>query len=282
MQFKTFGEWLRHYRLQQEISPFKMTEALGYKRVSAIYNFEYGIAPLPLTKWPAMASVLQLSMEDFLNIMEQFSPDKVTEFRLIRDSAVSSDGISTEKVGNLDDELLTLIEPTSVLMPDDHMKAYRMEDADAVLVTRETWEDSLPLAVDQFRRNHQRKIGLFNIINDIPFPSSSLVAALKETKTVFVLELENQTQPPNLLAAQLKAAFLDALTGAEGYPEIHRVPKIFSVMVEPSLEVWTAHRIGDILRYFQENGRRRRLTVKNGTTRFSSDKKALTKTAVRG
>jgi Pyruvate:ferredoxin oxidoreductase core domain II len=282
MQFKTFGEWLRHYRLQREISPFKMAEALGYKRVSAIYNFEYGIAPLPLTKWPAMASVLQLSMEDFLRIMEEFSPDKVAEFRLIRDTAVSSDGISTGKVGSLDDELQTLIEPTSVLMSDEHLKTYELEDADAVLVTREIWEDSLLLAVDQLRRSHQKKIGLLNIVNGIPFPASSLVAALKETKTVCVLDLENQTEPPTMLAAQLKAAFLDALTGAEGYPEIHRVPKIFSVMVQHSMEEWTAHRIGDILRYFQENGRRRHLMVKNGTTRFSSDKKALTKAALRG
>ena len=44
-EFKTFGEWLRHRRLQLEISPFKMAETIGYKRVSAIYNFEYGIAP---------------------------------------------------------------------------------------------------------------------------------------------------------------------------------------------------------------------------------------------
>src|SRR3970040_2053975 len=87
MQFKTFGEWLRHYRLQKEVSPFKMAEALGYKRVSAIYNFEYGIAPLPLSRWPSMAELLKLSMPDFLDVMNRFEPNKVREFCTIRDSS---------------------------------------------------------------------------------------------------------------------------------------------------------------------------------------------------
>src|SRR6266446_2856521 len=86
-EIKTFGEWLRHRRLQLEISPFKMMETLGYKRVSAIYNFEYGIAPLPLSRWPSMAELLKLSMPDFLDIMNRFEPNKVKEFCTIRDSS---------------------------------------------------------------------------------------------------------------------------------------------------------------------------------------------------
>jgi hypothetical protein len=262
MQFKTFGEWLRHYRLQKEISPFKMTEALGYKRVSAIYNFEYGIAPLPITKWPAMAAVLQLSIEEFLKIMEPFSPDKVSEFQLIRGTAVPSEDVSSGRAGGMDEEPLTVISPTSVFVEDDHLKAYRVEDAETVIVTREEGEDSLLLAVDQLRRYPGKRLGLLEVIDGVPFPAASVVSALKEVKTVCVLELESQDEPMSSLAAQLKAAFLDALTGAEGYPEIHRVPKFFSVTVQSSLEEWTAHGIGDILRYFQENGRRRHLTVK--------------------
>lgn len=262
MQFKTFGEWLRHYRLQKEISPFKMAEALGYKRVSAIYNFEYGIAPLPITKWRAMAAVLQLSMEEFLKIMESFSPDKVTEFQLIRGTAVPFDGALPGKAADGDEESLTVIAPTSVFVADDRLKSYRLEDAEVGLVTEETGEDPLLLAVDQLRRFPESRLGLLQVIKGVPFPAVSVVSALKKVKTVCVLELENEHGPPASLAAQLKAAFLDALTGAEGYPEIHRVPKIFSVKVQASLEEWTAHGIGDILRYFQENGRRRHLTVK--------------------
>lgn len=262
MQFKTFGEWLRHYRLQKEISPFKMAEALGYKRVSAIYNFEYGIAPLPITKWRAMAAVLQLSMEEFLKIMESFSPDKVTEFQLIRGTAVPFDGALPGKAADGDEESLTVIAPTSVFVADDRLKSYRLEDAEAGLVTEETGEDSLLLAVDQLRRHRGTRLGLLQVIEGVPFPAAAVVSALKKVKTVCVLELENEQEPPASLAAQLKAAFLDALTGAEGYPEIHRVPKIFSVMVQSPLEEWTAHGIEDILRHFQENGRRRHLTVK--------------------
>lgn len=262
MQFKTFGEWLRHYRLQREISPFKMAEALGYKRVSAIYNFEYGIAPLPITKWPAMAAVLQLSVEEFLRIMEQFSPDKVTEFQLIRGTAVPFDGASPGKAAEGDESSLTVIAPAAVFVADDHLKAYRLEDAETVLVTRDTGQDSLLLAVDQLRRHPGRRLGLLEIIEGVPFPAASVVSVLKEVKTICVLQLENEQEPQVPLADPLKAAFLDALTGAEGYPEIHRVPKIFSVNVQASLEEWTAHGVGDILRYFQENGRRRYLTVK--------------------
>ena len=262
MQFKTFGEWLRHQRLQREISPFKMAEALGYKRVSAIYNFEYGIAPLPITKWRAMAVVLQLSMDEFLKIMEPFSPDKVTEFQLIRGTAIPSDGALHGKAADGDEESLTVIAPTPVFVADDHLRAYGSEDAETVLVTRETGADSLRLAVDQLRRHRGTRLGWLQVIEGVPFPSAAVVSALKKVKTVCVLELENEQEPPASLAAQLKAAFLDALTGAEGYPEIHRVPGIFSVMVQPPLEEWTAHGIEDILRHCQENGRRRHLTIK--------------------
>ncbi len=262
MQFKTFGEWLRHYRLQKEVSPFKMAEALGYKRVSAIYNFEYGIAPLPITKWRAMAAVLQLSMEEFLKIMESFSPEKVTEFQLIRGTAVSSDGTAFGKAADGDEESLTVIAPTSVFVADDHLKAYRLEDAEAVLVARETGEGSLLLAVAQLRRYPGRRLGLLQVMDGVSFPAASVVSALKEVKTVCVLELQTDQAPPASLAAHLKAAFLDALTGAEGFPEIHRAPKIFSLMVQSPLGEWTARGIEDILRHFQENGRRRHLTVK--------------------
>jgi hypothetical protein len=262
MRFKTFGEWLRHYRLQKEISPFRMAEALGYKRVSAIYNFEYGIAPLPITKWPAMAVVLQLSIEEFLKIMGSFSPDKVTEFELIRGTAVPSDAGLSRKTADGDEEPSTVIVPTSVRGTDETMRAYRVTDADLVFMTREDWEDSLLVAADQLRRHRRTRLGLLQMIEGDPFPAASVVSVLKEVKTVCVLELHHQDEPPVSLAAQLKAAFLDALTGAEGYPEIHRVPKIFSAMVQPPMEEWTAHGLGNILQYFEENSRRRHLTVK--------------------
>jgi transcriptional regulator with XRE-family HTH domain len=262
MQFKTFGEWLRHYRLQKEVSPFKMAEALGYKRVSAIYNFEYGIAPLPLTKWPAMAAVLQLSMEEFLKIMGRYSPDKVNEFRLIRGTAAPFEGATSGKNADADEESLSVITPTPAWVSDDHIKAYGLTDADTVFVTREIWESSLRMAVDLLNRHPDVKLGLFQVVDESPFPAVSVVAALKEAKTVCVLESEEARRQPGMLAARVKAAFLDALTGAEGYPEIHRVPKIYSVIVQPFLEEWTVGELESILGHLQENGPQRHLAIK--------------------
>jgi transcriptional regulator with XRE-family HTH domain len=262
MQFKTFGEWLRHYRLQREISPFKMAESLGYKRVSAIYNFEYGIAPLPITKWPAMAAVLQLPMEEFLKIMERYSADKVNEFRLIRGTAVPFDGTLSGRIPEGDEESLPLVSPTPVWVGDEHIKAYGLMDADTVFITRETWEDSLRMAADRVLRHTGIRLGLFQVIDGVPFPAVSVVAALKEVKAICVLEPEEAKKQQGVLTACVKAAFLDALTGAEGFPEIHRVPKIFSVIVKPFLEEWTPQGVENILRHFQENDHQRHLSIK--------------------
>jgi hypothetical protein len=60
-----------------------------------------------------------------------------------------------------------------------------------------------------------------------PFPGISLVERLKPVSTVGVLESE--TGMP--LSPWVKAAFLDALTGAGGYPHIHRVPKIYACLL---------------------------------------------------
>jgi len=239
-----------------------MAEALGYKRVSAIYNFEYGIAPLPITKWPAMASVLQLSMEEFLRVMERFSPEKVTEFELIRGTAIPVDGALYGKTAGGDEERLTVIAPPSVRAGDDDLRAYQLEDAEAVLVTPETGENSLLQALDQLRRQRGVRLGWLQLIEGVPFPSAAVVSVLKEVKTVCVLDHEDEREAPGSLADRLKAAFLDALTGAEGYPEIHRVPKIFSVVVSPSTDEWTAHAIEEIVRHFQKNGRQRHLSVR--------------------
>lgn len=262
MQFKTFGEWLRHYRLQKDISPFKMAEALGYKRVSAIYNFEYGIAPLPLTKWPAMAAVLQFSMEEFLKIMGKYSPEKVNEFRLIRGTAVPLEGLESGKAADGDEESQTLVTPIPVWTGDDHFKTYGLTDAETVFVTRDIWEDSLPVAVDLLHRHRGEKLGLFQVVDETPFPAVSVVSALKEVKMICVMESEEARRQPGTLAARVKAGFLDALTGAEGYPEIHRVPKIYSVTVQPFIETWTARDVENILQHIQESGRQRQLDIK--------------------
>ncbi len=262
MEFKTFGEWLRHLRLQKEISPFKMSEALGYKRVSAIYNFEYGIAPLPMAKWPAIAGLLGLSLDEFLVVMERYSPEKVAEFRLIRNTAGSSELRVSQATGRSSSDHKPVITATALVAEADHLRTYQTADAEAILVTREPWEDSLILALDQLRRQWAKRLGLVQVIKMVPFPAVSVVSALRDTKTVCVLERERERVASRLLADRVKAAFLDALTGEEGFSPIHRAPKIFSVGVPPRPDDWAAEEIEEILRQLQGNGCRRHLNLK--------------------
>ena len=262
MKFKTFGEWLRHKRLQKEVSPFKMAEALGYKRVSAIYNFEYGIAPLPITKWPLMAEILGLPVEEFLAAMEGFAPDKVAEFRLIRSTAVSPEGPDSPKVGVWDEENLPVITPTAMMLADDRLRMYQFADAEIIFVTQETWEDSMISAVAQLGRQGGRRLGLVQVTETSAFPAVAIVSSLKEAKMICILEPVTDSEPQNRLTERLKAAFLDALTGADGYPEIHRVPKIFSIEMPRIFDQWNAQSMERVLRHFEENGRERHLTLK--------------------
>ena len=261
MQIKTFGEWLRHQRLQKEISPFHMAEALGYKRVSAIYNFEYGIAPLPLSKWPLMAEILGLSVAAFLETMDRYAPEKAAEFRRIRESAAPEDVSDSGKGSRRAQEHSAVIVPTAARVSEDRLKSFHLTDAEIVFVTHEPWEDSLILAVDRVRRGKGLRPGLLQVIGDSPLPSVAIVTALREAQTVCVLEPENAGMP-HPMADQVKAAFLDALTGAEGYPQIHRVPRIFSVAAPARFDGWSAAEIQDILARIRESGRRRHLLLK--------------------
>lgn len=263
MKFKTFGEWLRHQRLQKEISPFRMAEALGYKRVSAIYNFEYAIAPLPISKWRAMASVLQISIEDFLKVMVRYNPDKVAEFKQIRgagEGPTAGPGPNSFRPSVRTET--GQVPPPSDAAREGRVRAYRLLDAEAVFVAPEGYEDSLIFAVEKLRRVKGWRLGLLTLAEDWRTDPWDLVAALKETKMLYVLEPEGEDGAEWAVSNSIKAVFLDALTGAEGLPEIHRVPKIFSVGIPPLVEPWTSEKVEAVLQYVQENGRHSRRLYK--------------------
>lgn len=101
MDERTFGGWLRGRRSELKLSPFKLADALGYKRVSAIYNFEYGVAPLPMTKWPVMAQLLQLTLNEFVTVLERYEPVKVKQFR---DLMASSGAAEMKAAGRFNGE----------------------------------------------------------------------------------------------------------------------------------------------------------------------------------
>jgi pyruvate/2-oxoacid:ferredoxin oxidoreductase alpha subunit len=81
-------------------------------------------------------------------------------------------------------------------------------------------------------------VGAVRVVAWRPFPAPRLVKALGRALAVTVLERVDQplaSNPP--LAAQLKAAFADALTWAPDYPGIGRIPRILSGVVAPEREV---------------------------------------------
>jgi len=264
IEFKTFGEWLRHRRLQLEISPFKMAEMLGYKRVSAIYNFEYGIAPLPLSRWPSMAELLKLSMPDFLDIMNRFEPGKVKEFCTIRDSSktglvalpteglLSDSTVSDNSDKGLDDRSRSSFEES------DRLSEEELLEADYAIVA-----DSATLSVgrklaDSLKQKEHFKTGLLVLSTSHPVHAPHLVETLKNTQAILVLETRRQhLEPSDLLATQIKAAFADAWTQAEGFPKISHVPKIFLCLVEAQLSENLQEELNAVIEALRsDNGRR--------------------------
>ncbi len=74
-------------------------------------------------------------------------------------------------------------------------------------------------------------MGSVHVTSFRPFPGAELVEALKHTEAFAVVErMDNPLAQSNPLTAEIKAAFSDALTGAQDYPEIEAIPKIYSGM----------------------------------------------------
>jgi hypothetical protein len=263
-EIKTFGEWLRHRRLQLEISPFKMAEILGYKRVSAIYNFEYGIAPLPLSRWPSMAELLKLSMPDFLDIMDRFEPNKVKEFCTIRDSSktgliplptenVSSDpSVHDNSEEGSDDRAGTSFEESDRFLEEELL------EADYVIVADSATSSVGRGLVDSLKQKENLKTGLLVLSASHPVQAAHLVETLKNTQAILVLETRRQhLGTSDLLATQVKAAFADAWTQAEGFPRISHIPRIFLCLLEAHLSENLQEELNAVMETLQSaNGKR--------------------------
>ncbi len=108
------------------------------------------------------------------------------------------------------------------------IEPYRMEDAEYALVGMGSYMETAHVTVDHMREEGM-KIGLVTVTSFRPFPGAELVKALAGAKAFSVLErLDVPTAQSNPLTAETKSAFADALIGSEGYPEIDRIPVIFS------------------------------------------------------
>ena len=255
MIFKTFGEWLRHRRLQLDISPFKMSEALGYKRVSAIYNFEYGLSPVPMAKWPAFARVLDLPLERFLVIMDRYNPQKVKEFKAIQTAESGSDlpGDKTPAVKRVELQWMAEKEVQGQVL-----RPYHLAEAKIALVFHEEYEQDLFGHIDGLWSAGQR-VGAINILEISPFPGVAVVEALKQVSMVGILEAEREAS----VAAMVKAAFLDALTGVVGYPHIHRVPKIYTCYFDEGPIHFEKGDIEALLESFEDGSDTRMIRLSN-------------------
>jgi len=108
-------------------------------------------------------------------------------------------------------------------------QGYRLEDAEYAIVGMGGLVETAMAAADWMRAERGWRVGALHVTAFRPFPGPQVVAALKDLRGFAVIErVDIPTAQSNPLAAEVKAAFADALTGAPGYPVIGRVPRIFS------------------------------------------------------
>ena len=106
---------------------------------------------------------------------------------------------------------------------------YRMEDAEYAIVGMGSMMETAAVTADWIREHLGLKVGVVHVTVFRPFPGPELVEALAHVKAFSVLErMDNPLAQSNPLTAEIKAAFADALVGTDGYPEITRIPTIYS------------------------------------------------------
>lgn len=104
---------------------------------------------------------------------------------------------------------------------------YRMEDAEYAIVGMGSYMETARATVRKLRETTDVKIGVVCVHSYRPFPGEELVEALKDCKVISVLErMDESSAPDNPLTRDIKSAFADALWGAEGFPQIDRIPVI--------------------------------------------------------
>ena len=111
----------------------------------------------------------------------------------------------------------------------DFIEGYEIEDAEHIIVSMGSVSETAKTTVDWIRKNDGKKVGILNITSYRPFPGAEIVEALKNAKSVAVLErLDIPLGQSNPLTAEIKAAFTDAYLGAEGYKKIDSIPRVVS------------------------------------------------------
>lgn len=109
------------------------------------------------------------------------------------------------------------------------VQSYRMDDAEYAVVGMGSMMETALATVDWIREQEGIKVGVVHVTCYRPFPGPQIVAALQGLKAFSVVErMDDPLAQSNPLTADIKAAFADALIGSKGYPQVERVPVIYS------------------------------------------------------
>ena len=106
---------------------------------------------------------------------------------------------------------------------------YRLDDAEFAIVGMGSLLETATATAKYLREKEGAKVGTLHVTSFRPFPGPQIVDALKNVRAVAVTErMDNPIAQSNPLAAEIKAAFADALSGAPGYPKIDQAPVVYS------------------------------------------------------
>ncbi|HEX9843667.1 MAG TPA: pyruvate ferredoxin oxidoreductase, partial [bacterium] len=109
------------------------------------------------------------------------------------------------------------------------VNGYRMADADYALVALGSTAETAEAVVDYLREQRGLRVGVVHPTAFRPFPGPQLVEMLKNVTALAVIErMDNPIAQSNPLTCEIKGAFSDALTGHADYPQIDRIPVIYS------------------------------------------------------
>jgi pyruvate ferredoxin oxidoreductase alpha subunit len=119
--------------------------------------------------------------------------------------------------------------------------------------------ESLLAHVDA-ERSAGRDVGAIRLKALRPFPGARLVKVLARSVAVTVIEsADDPLSCANPLAAQVKSAFVDALTWAPEFPGIGRIPRILSAVLESESESLRDGHVEELLHHMSLDERGKRL-----------------------
>jgi pyruvate-ferredoxin/flavodoxin oxidoreductase len=105
---------------------------------------------------------------------------------------------------------------------------YRCEDAEYIIVGMGCYMETAVAVVD-YLRNKGIAAGALTVFVFRPFPAKQIVAALKDCVAFTVLERMDDplSTTGNHLTREIKAAFCDAMLGANGQERIEQLPRMY-------------------------------------------------------